>query len=58
VNVPGVDVVDREKEQMDELTREVRRVIEENRRFLERVMDDEFEPEDEPDGDVEPESEL
>lgn len=46
---------EREKEQMDELTREVRRVIEENRRFLERVMDDEFESEDEPDEDPEPE---
>lgn len=51
MTVPEGAVADREKEQMDELTREVRRVIEENLRFLERVMDDEFEPEDEPDED-------
>jgi hypothetical protein len=55
MTVPEGAVADREKEQMDELTREVRRVIEENRRFLERVMDDEFEPEDEPDEDPETE---
>lgn len=35
--------------ELDELTQEVRRVIEDNRKFLERIMDDEFEeePEDE-----------
>lgn len=45
----------REKGEMDELAHEVRRVIEENRRFLERMMDDEFEPEEEPDDGSEPE---
>jgi hypothetical protein len=35
--------------ELDELTQEIRRVIEDNRKFLERVMDDEFEAEDEPD---------
>jgi hypothetical protein len=37
------------KGELDELTQEIRRVIEDNRKFLERVMDDEFETEDEPD---------
>lgn len=44
-----------EKENVDDLTREIRRVIEENRKFLERVMDDEFEPEEGPDEDHESE---
>jgi HEPN domain-containing protein len=44
-----------EKEQLDELTREIRKVILDNRKFLDRVMDDEFEPEEE---DEEPAEEL
>mgnify|MGYP006954410916 CR=1 FL=1 len=35
--------------ELDELALEVRRVIDDNRKFLERIMDDEFEPEDDPD---------
>lgn len=35
-----------ERNELDELSREIRKVIENNRRFLDRVMDDEFEPED------------
>ena len=34
-----------EIDQNDELISEIRKVIEENRKFLARVMDDEFEPE-------------
>jgi hypothetical protein len=50
----GTDPVNGE---LDELTREVRKVIEENRKFLERVMDDEFEEEEETDYDL-PDEEL
>jgi hypothetical protein len=33
--------------ELDELTQEVRKIIEDNRKFLERIMDDEFEAEEE-----------
>jgi hypothetical protein len=39
--------MDKENNELDELTREVNRIISENRKFLARVMDDDFEPEDE-----------
>ncbi|GLI37667.1 hypothetical protein KI811_07415 [Geobacter hydrogenophilus] len=35
-----------ERNELDELSREIRRVIENNRKFLDHVMDEEFEPED------------
>ena len=38
-----------EKEELDELTREIRKVILDNKKFLDRVMDDEFGPEEEED---------
>ena len=33
--------------QRDELTREIRKVILDNKKFLDRIMDDEFEPDEE-----------
>ena len=42
---------------LDELTKEVKRVIEDNRKFLDRIMDDEFEDEPQPDEEP-PEEEL
>lgn len=41
------------KEDMAELAREIERLIADNRKFLERVMDDGFEPEEEEDGEDE-----
>lgn len=35
-----------ERSELDELSREIRKVIENNRKFLDHVMDDDFEPED------------
>lgn len=35
-----------ERSELDELSREIRKVIENNRKFLDRVMDEDFEPED------------
>ena len=32
---------------MEELGKEIRKTIEENRKFLDRIMDDEFDPEEE-----------
>ena len=32
---------------VDELSREIRKVISENRKFLDRIMDEEYEPEEE-----------
>ncbi len=34
-----------EKNELDDLSRQVKKLIEENKKFLDRVMDDEFEPE-------------
>jgi hypothetical protein len=39
--------MDTEKNELDELTREIGRIIADNRKFLARVMDDDFEPEEE-----------
>lgn len=36
-----------ERIELDELSKEIRKVIENNRKFLDRVMDEDFEPEDE-----------
>ena len=46
--------MDREKNELDELTREIGKIITDNRRFLARVMDDDFEPDEE----IEEESEV
>jgi len=35
-----------ERSELDELSREIRKVIEGNRKFLDHVMDEDFEPED------------
>lgn len=37
--------MDKEKNELEELTREITRVIADNKKFLDRVMDDDFEPE-------------
>ncbi len=36
-----------EKNELDELSREIRRIITDNEKFLARVLDEEFEPEEE-----------
>jgi len=35
-----------ENEGLDELTRNIRHLIDDNRKFLQRIMDDDFEPEE------------
>jgi hypothetical protein len=42
--------VDAEINELAELSREIKKIIAENKKFLDRVMDDEFEEEEEPDG--------
>ncbi len=39
--------MDAEKNELDELTREIKKVIAGNNKFLKRVMDEDFEPEEE-----------
>jgi hypothetical protein len=39
--------MDEEKNELDELSREVRKIISGNKKFLDRIMDDEFEPDEE-----------
>lgn len=46
-----------EHDDLDELAGEIRRLIESNKVFLERVNDEDYEDEDEADSDAEPESE-
>jgi hypothetical protein len=36
-----------EKTELDELSREIRKIISENKKFLDRIMDEEFEPDEE-----------
>jgi hypothetical protein len=36
-----------EKDEFDELSKEIRKIITDNKEFLSRVMDDDFEPEEE-----------
>jgi hypothetical protein len=36
-----------EKTELDELSREIRKIISENEKFLKRIMDEEFEPDEE-----------
>ncbi len=38
--------MDKEKNELDELSREIKKVIAGNKKFLKRVMDDDFEPEE------------
>jgi hypothetical protein len=50
-----------EPDEFDELTREIRHLIKENQRFLERVREEDFEPEEgeeEPEGSMEDFEEL
>jgi len=39
--------MDEGKTGLDELSKEIRKIISENKKFLERIMDEEFEPEEE-----------
>jgi hypothetical protein len=39
--------MDTEKNELDELSREIQKVLAGNRKFLDRVLDDDFEPEEE-----------
>ena len=41
--------MDSEKNELDELSREIKKVISDNKKFLDRVLDDEFEPDEEAD---------
>lgn len=50
--------MDKSSDELADLTQEIRRLIEENRKFLAQVMDEEFEPEDEGEDDMQPEEEL
>lgn len=34
-------------DEMEELSREIKKIITDNKKFLDRILDDEFEPEDE-----------
>ena len=36
--------MDEVRNELDELSREIRKIISDNKKFLDRVMDDEFEP--------------
>ncbi|HEY6007528.1 MAG TPA: hypothetical protein VIU40_04335 [Geobacteraceae bacterium] len=45
-------------EELDELGKEVRKIIEANRKFLDRIMDDEFEAEDEAEAAEEQEEDI
>ena len=42
------------KEDLDAIAQAVRQVIADNRKFLDRMMDDDFEPESEPDAGDDP----
>lgn len=50
--------MDMEKNELEELSREVKKVIADNKKFLDRVMDDDFEPEEEGEEDEEPVEEI
>lgn len=39
--------MDKEKNELDELTQEIGKIIKDNKKFLDRVMDEDFEPEEE-----------
>ncbi len=42
--------MDGEKNELEDLAREVQQLIKDNRKFLDRIMDDDFEPEDDGEG--------
>lgn len=42
-----------EKNELEDLAREVKQLINDNRKFLDRIMDDDFEPEDDGEGEEE-----
>ena len=50
--------MERDKHELDELAREISRTIMENKKFLARVMDDDFEPDEEVGDDDEVSAEL
>lgn len=39
--------MDAEKNELDELSKEIKKIITGNKKFLARIMDDEFEPDEE-----------
>ncbi len=45
--------MDKEKNELDDLTREIQHLINDNRKFLDRIMDDDFEPEADGEGEEE-----
>ena len=47
-----------EGDEVEELTKEIRRLIESNKQFLERVNDEEFEDDDETDSEAGPDPEA
>jgi hypothetical protein len=47
-----------DKTSIEELTTEVKRLLEDNRKFLEHMMDDDFEAEDDLDEERSPDEEL
>ncbi len=49
--------MERDRQQLDDLTRDIQRVLADNRTFLDRILDDDFEVGEEPD-EAEPEEEL
>ena len=48
--------MDEVKNGLDELSKEIRKIISDNKKFLDRVMDDEFEPDTEEVTEVEEEA--
>jgi len=48
--------MDAEKDELDELSREIKKVISDNKKFLDRVLDEEFEAEEEADEEAEEEA--
>ena len=49
--------MDEEKNELDELSREIKKIISDNKKFLDRVLDDEFESEQEAAEEAEEEAE-
>ncbi len=45
-------------DEMDELSKEIKKIISDNKKFLDRIMDEDFEPEDEESGEEEITEEL
>lgn len=49
--------MERDRQELDDLTRDIQRVLADNRTFLDRILDDDFEPGEGAD-EAEPEEEL